>query len=375
MNRIYMDANATTPLTAEVVEAMRPFWIEDFANASSIHQDGQRAHHALTRARASVAQLVGCSESELVFTSGGTEANNTALQGLLRPGDHLITTSMEHSAILQPARRLAERSGVELTLVDPLPSGRVDPAAIRAALRPNTRLISMMLANNETGVLQPAAEVGQIACEAGVYFHIDAVQAAGKIPLQVEELNCHLLSISAHKMHGPKGTGALYVRKQTPLEALILGGSHERRRRAGTENVPAIVGFGKAAELALALLNSPSLPRLAALRNHLEAALLALGGVSANGRTEPRTANTTNLTFHSIDAEDLLIALDLAGIAVSGGSACHSGATQPSHVLLAMGLSPQDARSSLRFSLLKTASESEVDQVAETVGKALARLR
>ncbi|HUX28472.1 MAG TPA: cysteine desulfurase family protein, partial [Terracidiphilus sp.] len=304
---------------------------------------------------------------------------NTALFGLLRQGDHLITTSIEHSAVLQAAQKLAER-GVETTFAAPQPSGLMDPEDIRRALRPATRLISVMLANNETGVLQPVDEIGKIAAEAGVFFHIDAVQGAGKVPFDVRRFRCHLLSISAHKMHGPKGVGALFVRRGTPLESMIVGGSHERRRRAGTENVPGIVGLARAAELAMHSLADGTLDRVASLRDRLETELLSLPGTGLNGsgtdgKPVPRAANTSNIWFDQLEGEALVIALDLKGVAVSGGSACHSGATEPSHVLMAMGLDKNRARASLRFSLLKTATEADVDHVLRVVPEAVEQLR
>ncbi|MDE3187653.1 MAG: cysteine desulfurase [Acidobacteriota bacterium] len=374
-----MDANATTPLLPEVVEAMHPYWIEHFGNASSIHMEGQRARTAIDRARETMAGFFNCHDAEVVFNSGGTEGDNTALFGLLRPGDHLITTSIEHSAVLQAAHRLAER-GAEVTFVDPLPSGLIDPEAVRNALRPNTRLISVMLANNETGVLQPVQEIGKIAAEAGAFFHIDAVQGAGKVPFDMRQFGCHLLSISAHKMHGPKGVGAMFVRRGTPVESLLVGGSHERRRRAGTENVAGIVGLAKAAELAMQSLEDGTMDRVAALRDRLEREILKMPGTGLNGAGEdgmpvPRAANTTNIWFDQLEGEALVIALDLKGVAVSGGSACHSGATEPSHVLLAMGLNKNRARASLRFSLLKTATEADVDHVLRVVPEAVEHLR
>ena len=377
--RVYMDANATTPLLPEVVEAMRPYWIEHFGNASSIHLDGQRARSAVERARETLAEFFNCHDAEVVFNSGGTEGDNTALFGMLRPGDHLITTSIEHSAVLQAATRMADR-GVEATFVAPQPSGLIDPADILRAIRPETRLISVMLANNETGVLQPVEEIGKIASDAGVFFHIDAVQGAGKVPFDVRRFGCHLLTISAHKMHGPKGVGALFVRRGTPLESLIVGGGHERRRRAGTENVPGIVGLAKAAELATRSLEDGTIDRLAALRNRLEAEILrlpgtGLNGVGKGGQPVPRAANTSNIWFDQVDGEALVIALDLKGVAVSGGSACHSGATEPSHVLMAMGLDKARARASLRFSLLKTATDADVDHVLRVVPEAVEQLR
>ena len=380
MRRVYMDANATTPLLPEVVEAMRPYWMEHFGNASSIHQHGQRARTGVDQARDTLAEFFGCHPAEVVFTSGGTEGDNTALFGLLHPGDHLITTSIEHSAVLAAADRLA-RDGISTTQVDPQPNGLIDPMEILRAIRPETRLISVMLANNETGVVQPVDEIGRIAAQTGVFFHIDAVQGAGKVPIDVKQIGCHVLTISGHKMHAPKGIGAMYVRKGTPLEPMMFGGSHERRRRAGTENVPAIVALGKAAELAMHSLDSGAMHRLAGLRDRLETGILAaipgtgVNGAGASGQAVPRAANTSNIWFDQLEGEALVIALDLKGISVSGGSACHSGATEPSHVLMAMGLDKTRARASLRFSLLKTATEADIDYVLDVLPAAVERLR
>jgi cysteine desulfurase len=374
-----MDANATTPLLPEVMEAMRPYWMEHFGNASSIHLHGQQAHTAVDHARETLAGFFNCHAAEVVFNSGGTEGDNTAIFGLLHPGDHFITTSIEHSAILEAARRLADK-GVETTFVAPQPSGLIDPVDIRRAIRPETRLISVMLANNETGVLQPVEEIGKIAADTGVFFHIDAVQGAGKVAFDVRRFGCHLLSISAHKMHGPKGIGAMFVRRGTPVEPLLVGGSHERRQRAGTENVPGIVGLAKAAELAMHSLKDGTIDRLAALRDWLEAGILLIPGTGVNGALDgdqsvPRVANTTNIWFDQLEGEALVIALDLKGVSVSGGSACHSGATEPSHVLMAMGLNKTRARASLRFSLLKTATGADVDHVLQVVPEAVEHLR
>ncbi|HWA94549.1 MAG TPA: cysteine desulfurase family protein [Terracidiphilus sp.] len=377
--RIYMDANATTPLLPEVVEAMHPFWMENFGNASSIHQDGQKCRQAVDIARQTLAAFFNCSESEVVFNSGGTEGDNTALFGLLRPGDHLITTAIEHSAVLQAAEKLSQR-GVTVSYIAPESSSLISPEAIEAAIRPETRLISMMLANNETGVLQPVETVGKLAVDRGIFFHVDAVQGAGKVPIDVRQIGCHLLSISAHKMHGPKGIGALYVRRGTPVESLLVGGSHERRRRAGTENVPGIVGLGKAAELAMKSLADGTMERVAALRDQLERGILALpdtglNGQLPNGTPALRAANTTNIWFDNLEGEALVIALDLKGVAVSGGSACHSGATEPSHVLMAMGVNKTRARASIRFSMLKTVTKQEIESVLQIVPEAVAKLR
>jgi cysteine desulfurase len=282
---------------------------------------------------------------------------------------------------MRAAERAAEH-GTEVTFVAPRRDGLIDPEEIRRAIRPETRLgdsrrtlVSVMLANNETGVLQPVEEIGRIAAEAKVYFHIDAVQGAGKLAFDVKRFGCHLCSISAHKMHGPKGVGAMYVRRGTPVEPLMVGGSHERRQRAGTENVAGIVGLGKAAELAMAALEDGTVERVAALRDRLEAGILEIAGTSVNGAGAPRAANTTNIRFEQLEGEALVIALDLKGVAVSGGSACHSGSTEPSHVLMAMGLDKNAARASLRFSLLKTATDADVEHVLHVVPRAVEHLR
>ena len=381
MRRVYCDANATTPLLPEVMEAMRPYWMEEFGNASSIHLQGQKARKAVDRARETLARFFQCREAEVVFNSGGTEGDNTAIFGLMRAGDHLITSSIEHSAVLRAADRMAER-GVEVTFVAPRKDGLIDPEDIRRAIGAETQLgdscrtlVSVMLANNETGVLQPVEEIGKIAAEARAFFHIDAVQGAGKIAFDVRRFGCHMCSISAHKMHGPKGMGAMYIRRGTPVEPLIVGGSHERRQRAGTENVPGIVGIGKAAELAMESLEDGTMERVTRLRDRLEKGILEIPGTRVNGAGAPRAANTTNIHFEHLEGEALVIALDLKGVAVSGGSACHSGSTEPSHVLMAMGLGKHAALASLRFSLLKTATDEDVDHVLRVVPGAVEHLR
>jgi cysteine desulfurase len=368
MNRIYMDANATTPLAPEVFEAMRPYMMGTFGNASSIHYHGRQARGAVEMARFSVAKLLNATPSEIVFTSGGTEGDNLALFGLVQPGDHLITTSIEHHAVLHAAERLHHR-GIEVTFLPVCSDCLVDPAAVRNALRPNTKLISVMMANNETGTIQPVEEIGQIAAEADIYFHTDAVQAAGKLSIDVKRLGCDLLTIAAHKMYGPQGAGALYVKTGTPIEPLFFGGAHERQRRAGTENVAGIAGLGKACELAQANLAEGIPERIAILRNRLEAGLIERlqDAITLNGANSPRVPNTTNVTFHHIDGEALFIALDLRGLAVSGGSACSSGATEPSHVLTAMGLCREDAKASLRLSLTKDTTDAEIEAVLELI--------
>jgi cysteine desulfurase len=375
MRRIYMDANATTPLLPEVLDAMRPFWIDEFGNASSIHQRGQHARAAVDRARAQMAALLNCRAAEIVFTSGGTESDNTALFGTLSPGDHLITTAIEHHAVLHAAEALAER-GVEVTFLPCTPQGLVEVAALESALRTNTKLVSVMLANNETGVIQPIREMAEMAHAAGALFHTDAIQGAGKLPLDVKALGCDLLSISGHKMYAPQGTGALFVRRNVRLQPMFFGGLHERGRRPGTENVAGIVGLGKAAELAKNWLVGEGPEQLAALRDRLEQGILAsIEEAGVNGSGAARVANTSNLYFDQVEAEALVIALDLKGLAVSGGSACQSGATEPSHVLTAMGLNDARARASIRLSISRLTREDEVDAALQIIPAAVARLR
>jgi cysteine desulfurase len=375
MRRVYMDANATTPLVPEVLDAMRPYFIEHFGNASSIHQQGQQARAAVEQARESVAALINCRAAEIVFTSGGTESDNLALFGLVQPGDHLITSSIEHHAVLHAAEKLRDR-GIEVTFLPVSSEGVVNPIDLRRTIQANTKLISIMMANNETGAIQPVSEIGRIAAEADIYFHTDAVQAAGKLPIDVQSLRCDLLSISGHKMHAPQGTGILYVRRGTQLEPLFFGGTHERQRRAGTENLPGIVGLGKAAEMARAALSDGTVEKVAALRNRFENGILAqVEDSGVNSGNVARVPNTTNIYFDNLEGEALVIALDLKGLCTSGGSACASGAAEPSHVLSAMALSPARARASLRFSLTKLNTHEDVDFALEIIPAAASRLR
>ncbi len=374
MRRVYLDNNATTPVLPEVLEAMRPYFGEHFGNASSIHHHGQETRAAVERARESVAALLGCRAAEVVFTSGGTEADNLAVFGLVRPGDHIITSTIEHHAVLNACKHLAAK-GCEITYVPVDRRGLVDAADVKRAIRPNTKLITIMFANNETGVVQPVAEIGKIAAEADIYFHSDAVQAAGKIAIDVNQIGCDLLTISGHKLHAPQGVGALYVRKGTQLEPMLYGGSHERSRRAGTENVPGIVGLGKAAELARAGFERGDDLKMAAARDHLERELREIEATGLNGEGAPRVPNTTNIYFDGIEGEALVIALDLKGLAVSTGAACSSGAIEPSHVLTAMGLRPDRAKASIRFSLGKQNIAEEVDFALGLIPETVGRLR
>src|SRR5579862_6642529 len=375
MQRIYLDNNATTPVLPEVFDAMRPYFGEQFGNASSIHHHGQQTRAAVEDARESVAALLGCRAAEIVFTSGGTEADNLAIAGLVGAGDHVITSSIEHHAVLLACKHL-EEIGAEVTVLPVDSHSLVDPADVRRALRPNTKLISVMMANNETGVLQPVEEIGRLATEAGVYFHTDAVQAAGKVPIDVGEIGCHALSISGHKMHAPQGVGVLYIRKGTRLQPLFYGGRHERSRRAGTENVPGIVALGKAAELAVHGFECDGNQTMCALRDRLEQGILAqIEGAGVNGGRAPRVPNTSNIYFDHIDGEAMVSALDLKGLAVSTGAACSSGAIEPSHVLIAMGATPDRARASIRFSLGKQTTGEEIDFALALAPETAVRLR
>jgi len=375
---LYLDYNATTPVDREVLEAMLPYFTENFGNASSIHSCGQRGRSAVDAARDSVAAMIGAKPAEIVFTSGGTEADNLALFGSVAASNqsrkHIITTAIEHHAVLNAAQAI-EKQGIEVTYVSVGSDGVVDPQDVRRALRPETFLISVMHANNELGTIQPIEEIGRIAAEADVYFHCDAVQSAGKLPLDVKRLGVNFLSISAHKMYGPKGVGALYLRAGTSLEPQFHGGHHERDRRPGTENVSGIVGFGKAAELARLHRQGDALG-IEILRDRLEETLMrSLPSVRVNGDRSRRVANTTNLAFAGAGGEALVIALDLQGISCSTGAACSSGAVEPSHVLLAIGLSPDEARSSLRFSLGRTTTPQEIDRAIAIIPPTVERLR
>lgn len=378
MNRYYFDHNATTPVAPEVLRAMLPCFAEAYGNASSIHFFGQQAKLLAEQARRQVAGLLNCRPTELVFTSGGTEANNLAILGTLRASTrerrHVITTTLEHPSVLDTCRHV-EKEGVDVTRVRVGSDGVVSPDDIRAALRPETVLISVMYANNEIGTVQPIREIATIAREAGVTMHCDGVQATGKIPVDVRDLGVDLYSLSAHKIYGPKGSGALYVRKGTRCRQILYGGHHERDRRPGTENVAGLVGLGEAAEMA-----GQSLPaecaRLSALRDRLERALVeSLPDTGVNGGRAPRVPNTTNIYFDFIEGEAMVISLDLRGMAVSSGAACSSGSIEPSHVLKAIGLSDVRARSSIRFSLGKQNTEEQVDALIQAVQESVEHLR
>ncbi|HLV02404.1 MAG TPA: cysteine desulfurase NifS [Acidobacteriota bacterium] len=378
MRSVYLDNNATTQVDPAVVERMNDYFGENFGNASSVHSFGQRARAGLEEARRQVASLIDASPAEIIFTGGGTEADNLAIKGVAlarqEKGKHLITSRIEHPAVLRTCESL-ERDGFEVTYLDVGSDGAVDPGQLEQSLRDDTILVSIMFANNETGVIQPVEEMAPLVRERGIYFHCDAVQGVAKASLPVDRFPVDLLSISAHKFHGPKGVGALYVRKGTPLQPQMLGGSHERRMRAGTENVPAIVGFGQACQLAAERMED-FVRRVSILRDRLENGILnAIEGVRVNGAGQRRLPHVTNISFEGIEGEALLVALDFQGIAVSTGAACASGSISPSHVLAAMGLPDRWIRGSIRFSLSRLTTEEEIDYVLDVLPGIVQRMR
>jgi len=376
VNRVYLDHNATTPVDPRVVDAMLPFLREQYGNPSSLHWFGQRARAAVEEARAAVAALVGTEPGDIVFTASGSESDNMALRGVAArakaPRRGIVVSAIEHHAVLNTAKAL-QAEGVPVAVARAAESGLVDLDDVSAKVDAGTALVSVMLANNETGVVQPVAEVARLARERGAIVHCDAVQAAGKLPIDVRALDVDLLTLSAHKLYGPKGVGCLCVKRGTPMAPLVRGGGQERNRRAGTENVAGIVAFGAAARIAAEGMERES-ARLRALRDRLEARLLALPGAERNGAA-PRLPNTANVSFAGAEAEGLLIALDLEGIAVSTGAACAAGAVEPSHVLRAMGFAPDRVQSSLRLSLGRSTSEADVDRAADVIAAILARVR
>jgi cysteine desulfurase len=385
MKRVYLDYNATTPVEPEVLDAMLPYFSAEFGNASSIHNFGQQARAAVETAREQVAALIGARAQEIFFTSGGTESDNHAIFGIVSLSfpsslsstscrSHIITSLVEHEAVLNACQAL-EKQGVGVSYLPVDQDGLIDPQDLQAALRKETMLITIMHANNELGTVQPLEEIGRVAKQADVYFHSDAVQSAGKIPIDVNQLQLDLLSLSGHKLYAPKGIGALYVRGGTRLRQLLYGGHHQRGVRPGTENVAGIVGLGKAAEIARRSLANDA-KRLAALRDQLEHGLLnRVAYARINGARAVRTPNTANLVFPGVEGEALLIALDLKGLACSTGAACSSGAVEPSHVLTAIGLPAEEARASLRFSLGRHTTQADVDFALQIIPAVVAQLR
>lgn len=379
MESIYLDHNATTPVDPLVLEAMLPYLQGSFGNASSIHSFGQAAHKGVEEAREKVAHYLGCEPKEVIFTSGATESDNHMLVGvseaMQKKGKHIIVSAIEHPAILSTAERL-EKMGYEVTRVGVDSRGVVSPEAVRAALRDDTILVSIMYANNETGAIQPIADIGRIVKERGILFHTDAVQAAGKLSLRVDDLGVHFMSLSGHKIYGPKGIGVLYIRRGSFIRPLLTGGHHEFNRRAGTENVPGIVGFGKAFELAHERMAVDG-PRIGALRDRLQKRLLeTVPNIYLTAAEAPRVPNTLHVLFHFVEGEGLLLKLTmLHGIAVSTGSACTSGTLEPSHVLAAMGINKQLGNSGVRISLGRSNTEAEIDRTAAALAKEIAGLR
>ncbi|HLJ73121.1 MAG TPA: cysteine desulfurase family protein [Thermoanaerobaculia bacterium] len=365
--RVYLDNNATTAVHPAVLAAVQEALGGVYGNASSIHKEGQTARRKIENAREQVAQLIGATAREIVFTSGGTESNNAAIFGAVpRSGrHHIVTTAIEHPSVAESVQEL-ERRGHSVTVVAPARTGRLAAQQIVDALRPDTRLVAVMLANNETGVIQPVEEIASVCRGRGIHMHCDGVQAAGKIDVNVETLGVDTLAMSAHKLHAPKGIGALYVRKDLKLDTFIFGGAQERRRRAGTENVPLAIAFGVAAEIAR------ERPDIGELRDHFEQHLGDMP-ITINGATVPRLPNTSSITFHGADAEGIVIGLDLNGIAASTGSACSSGRVEPSKILIAMGLSPDDARSTVRFSLSRFTTSEEIERAVEVVREIVPR--
>ncbi|MCL4873495.1 cysteine desulfurase NifS [bacterium] len=378
MNRIYFDHNATTPVPEEVFEALVPFLKEQWGNPSSIHWAGRGTRKAVEDAREKVCALLNCTNTELIFTSSGTEGDNHAIKGLAYArkdkGNHIITTAVEHPAVLNTCKHL-QKEGFEVTYLGVDNDGLISLDELKAAITPKTILISVMFANNETGVLFPMKEIGAIAKEKGVAFHTDAVQAAGKAKIDVKDINCDLLTISGHKLYGPKGIGALFVKRGVRLVPLIHGGHHERNRRGGTENVAGIVGMGKAAEIALRDMDK-EIEHLKTLRDRLEKGMAErVQHIKVNGHAEKRLPNTANISFEFVEGESLLLNLDMKGIAASSGSACTSGSLEPSHVLIAMGLTHELSHGSVRFSLGKSNTAEEIDFLLETMPPIVERMR
>ncbi|MCX5800317.1 MAG: cysteine desulfurase NifS [Candidatus Eisenbacteria bacterium] len=378
MRKVYLDHNATTPVRPEVIEAMLPFMSERFGNPSSVHSFGQDAREVMERARETVAGALGARKDEIVFTSGGTESDNLAITGtvgaLCKKGKHIVTSKIEHHAVLATCEHLAS-IGFETTEVPCDKYGIIDPEDVRRSIRTDTILVTIMHANNEVGTVQPVEQIAEIVRGKGIVFHSDAVQSLGKVNLDTSKLAANLLSVSSHKIYGPKGVGALYVRRGTPLSATTFGGHHEKRRRAGTENVPGIVGFAKAVELASRDIE-PRNTKMLSLRNRLEDGIMStIANVRLNGHPTKRLPNTLNVSFEFVEGESLVLSLDMEGIAVSSGSACTSGSLEPSHVLLAMGVPPDVAQGSVRFSLGQDNIEADIDYVLEILPRIVERLR
>jgi cysteine desulfurase len=378
MKRVYLDHNATTPVHPEVLEAMKPYFIDDFGNASSLHSYGRTARVAIERAREKIAGIFHCSPLEIVFTSGGTESDNMAIKGTAWAkrdvGKHIITSAIEHHAVLETCHFL-EKNGFEVTFLETDSKGIISPNNLKKAIRPDTILITIIHANNETGTIQDIAKMAEIAHQAGVLFHTDAVQSTGKIPYTIDELGVDMLSVSGHKLYGPKGVGLLYIKRKTKIQQLSHGGSHEDNQRAGTENVPGIVGLAKAIEIAWRDMDKETEKLLKLTNVFTEEVRKRIPDVTVIGDQENRVPNTVNIAFRAVEGESMVLSLDLKGIAVSAGSACSSGAPEPSHVILALGIPPELAQSAIRFSFGRSNELSDIDYVLDVLEKEVARLR
>jgi cysteine desulfurase len=378
MKRIYLDHNATTAVDPEVLKAMMPFFADTSGNASSIHEFGRSARMALERARENIANLIGCSPDEIIFTSGGTESDNLAIKGTawtkMDRGKHIITSKIEHPAVLESCRFL-EKHGFEITYLSPDNKGRISPADIKKAIRSDTILISIMHANNETGTIQDLSELTKITQESGAVFHTDAVQSTGKIPYTIDELGVDLLSVSAHKLYGPKGVGLLYARKKTKIQPQSHGGSHEHKIRAGTENVAGIIGLAKAMEVAWRDMKAETARLRKLTEKFVQGVKSRIDDITIIGDQENRVPNTVNIAFRAIEGESIVLSLDLKGIAVSSGSACASGAVEPSHVITALGIPPELARGAIRFSFGRSSKEADLEYILDMLEQEIDRLR
>ena len=378
MKRIYLDHNATTPVHPEVLEAMMPYFSDTFGNASSVHEFGRKARVAIEQARESIAHHFGCSPDEVIFTSGGTESDNMAIKGVALPyigqKKHIITSAIEHHAVLESCHAL-ESLGFELTVLAPDSTGQITPKQLKRAIKPETTLVSIMHANNEIGVIQDIAGLVEVAHESGVIFHTDAVQSTGKIPFTVDQLGIDLMAVSAHKLYGPKGMGLLYIRKKTNIRPLSHGGSHEFKRRAGTENVPGAIGLAKAIEIAWRDMESETSRLRKLTTDFVEGVKNRIGDVTIIGDQVNRVPNTVNIAFEAVEGESIVLSLDMKGIAVSSGSACSSGAVEPSHVVMSLGIPAALAQGSIRFSFGRYSDEADLDYILDVLEKEIARLR
>ena len=378
MKRIYLDHNATTPVHPEAFEAMKPYFMDTFGNASSVHEFGRKARVALERARESIAEIIKCSPEEIIFTSGGTESDNMAIKGTAfanaSKGKHIITSAIEHHAVLESCHSL-KKNGFDITILKPDNKGLISPDDLRRTVRPDTILVTIMHANNEIGTIQDISKLADVTHESAILFHTDAVQTTGKIPYTIDQLGINLLSVSGHKLYGPKGIGLLYIKKKTNIRALSHGGSHEFKRRAGTENVPGAVGLAKAIEIAWRDMESESTRLNRMVSKFVESVQNRIDDITIIGDQENRVPNTVNIAFRAVEGESIVLSLDMKGIAVSSGSACSSGAVEPSHVLMALGIPAELAQGSIRFSFGRHSEESDIDYILDTLETEIARLR